>query len=421
MTYNAADLAGLSPNDWIGLDLNAFFMEHSGRVVSELLAHIGSAAITGGVVERNDLVSMLYLEGMPRLSRALASNSHRVGGDRFKLLYGTLRSVSRTVVISQLPSITPVIGDSFEALMEQRDRFQLDSQPEFPPFHNSFSHSAPQFAASSILASNIDEMVSFIDGEEVVASEMLAYETLLGERLEMKRGELTTTQYRSLYETFFRSTPSVNDSDPVTPATLENIRCKLYRMVPPELRDDYQLLSVLPRRERSSYLQRALLAANTKRFNPDELSLLESVLVKMENPHNYTDTRADMAKTWLRIQALKSKILPLLTGCYAPANSFIPRCFSQYVDLYFPDFEAAVAELSSGNENISPLHSSSIVIPHLVRNSDLSSLPVRERKAVSAAAKDVLSVIRATPSRLLWRKSIIIGVLTSYMVLQGIA
>jgi hypothetical protein len=418
MEYSAEDLLLLDGSQWLEVDLDGFFIEHSGRVISELLGYIGGGVLEGGVLERDDLTSSLYIEAMPRLQRALAANPLREGGERFKLLYGVLRSASRTALLSHLPSITPFVGYSLDVLMEQLESVHDDCSVLT---RNQPSPSSSQFFASSVLEQFSTECSTSINDTDSVLARMLHDEKLLGERLELKRGDLTTTQYKALYGLFFSPRPSdIAHDKPATPATLENIRCKLYRMVPDKLKGRYELLSVLPRRERATYLERVLLSEHSASFTSEELQLIKRVLIKIENPRNFAPNKNDIHEVWFLIQRLRNKVLPLLDVPSSAKDSFIPACFNYYLERHFESVNVVINELLSVQGPIPRTDLLDVFAPLVRGGIDLSTLKVKQRNAAQRAINEYCRLLKCMPSRQYWRRTEALSFFDSYMRMQGV-
>jgi len=248
-------IAGMSKEEWLALDCNAFFLDFwralQLRIRKTYKLH---------TISDDELRSECYLIVVPRLRRAIQNYPDHVGVDRLKLLGGTAKSAINTEFRRHITRISDIPRE-FKYSESEESAFSVENLVADHGIGMSSVSSDVVLHAAPM--ENLIPIAEYSMGDEAYVDEKLAKdEKNLRQYLEAIREDLTSDHYKIITDLILKGKSRREITDSFETRTfssictaIDHIKHKLFKAIPHELRAEY--FHLLPMRFHSRYLQYA--------------------------------------------------------------------------------------------------------------------------------------------------------------------
>jgi hypothetical protein len=296
--YSRDHLASLTEYEWRNLSLDGFFLAMAPLVTSSFSSSIKRNLFPDQYLSRDDILSELYVEGMPRLIRKHQRSTDIPPADRFGTLYGALRAVAKTVLVKKMPELTPL-----------------------PSYVDIDTVSACEVSTYDPPDENIPECRA-------------AAERDLIRMMESLRSSFTPRQYRVLYALVFDGlnlkeiSQAENCLEPNAWWSIEQLRIRLYEMLPLHLQERLEFLTMMPKRLRDDRLQKAIKPIR-HHFTDDEYTTLLSVLLNPGKPINTAPIPTESSMK-VFLAHLRQKLCSRLPALCSNEKHFLLSIFDEH-------------------------------------------------------------------------------------------
>lgn len=322
--YNADYLASMSKYQFAEVSVSQFILQFGERVISTLIGSSTVRLADKSFLHRDELFSQLYIDALERLERTLAKGLDTAPDMRFAMLYGSLSSVANTVLRRRIP------------LMNQISNMDGSGQ-----YIDVYSESG--FASGDEVASHQhSDSCAALEAREIAENALIV-------TLERLRHHFTPRQFR-LLTVLVEGGYSVKELSVLEGCSgtklwwsIEQIRSKLFTLIPEELRGSDDVLSLMPKRLRDSQLEQMVTQMGFSKKDSQNLIFL---LTQMPKPEQLSTFDLSIKKVSNLLKKARSTLCEVHPSfCSDNETHHIEGVITRYLNKH-PEFDKI---LSSGS------------------------------------------------------------------------